>query len=159
MTSPFSLYIDRLKDGHKQIIQEEASPDFLDIHEKELSFPHPVIVSGETYLADEHIILHLNIKTIAKIPCLVCNELVSIPIIIDNFTHTREMEDFKSGIFDYSEELREAILLQVPPFAECRAGNCPERETLKQYLKTGSKLKDSPEKNATHFPFADLDRK
>lgn len=159
MASQFTLYIDRLNDGHKEKIQEEARPGFLDIKEEDLSFPNPVLVSGEAYCTEEHVILDLKIKTIASISCLVCNEPVSTPIIIDDFTQTREIDEFKSGLFDYSSELRDAILLQVPPYAECRAGNCPERETLKKYLKKAPKTKEPSVENATHFPFADLDRK
>jgi uncharacterized metal-binding protein YceD (DUF177 family) len=156
MESPFTIFADRLKDGHKEKIQESTAPDFLDIHEKELSFPHPVAISGEAYVSDDHLILHLKIKTEAIIPCLVCNEPIEISIVIENFYHAQDLHEIKSGIFDYTEELREAILLQVPAFIECNSGKCPERETMKKYLK--SKPKESS-KCETYYPFADLDSK
>lgn len=134
--SPLKVYVDRLKNGHQEKISEELSSDFLDIQERELSFPHPVKLSGETYLSGDHLIIRLKIEAEAMVPCAICNELSPFPIVLNDFYLTEPVEKIKSHIFDYTQEIREAILLQVPPFAECHAGQCPEREVIKKYLKT-----------------------
>jgi len=154
MTQAFTLYVDRLGDGDKEKIQEIASPEFLDIHEKELSFPHPVSITGEAYLVDQDLILHLKISTDAYIPCRICNDPVKVPIIIEDFYHAEPLQEISSKLFDYTDLLRDAILLQIPPFAECRDGNCPERESVSKFLKKTSPAKGPSEPN--YFPFSDL---
>lgn len=145
-TPELKIYVDRLKDGHTQKIEEELFSDFLEIAEEELSFPLPVTVKGDAYLAEDHLVLHLKAKTEAKLPCSICNEQFLFPIDID-FYHTVALDELKNPIFDYSLTLRESILLQVPPFAECNAGQCPERPTVNKYLKTDPH---------SQFPFSGL---
>lgn len=154
MQRQFKIYIDRLKHEEKESIDQEVPSEFLDVREEDLSFPTPVKIKGEAYLADEHLILHLHLKTTAALPCAICNQLVQIPISIDDFYHSEPIDELRSPTFDYTEALREAILLQVPPFAECHRGNCPERATISPYLKK----KDPKTETPSHFPFADLDK-
>lgn len=148
-----TIYIDRLKDGHTEKIQEIIDSSFLDIEEEELFFPSNVSVHGDAYLADDHLILHLKAKTEAKIPCSICNELFPYPIDID-FYHTVPLNELDNPIFDYSSTLRDSILLQVPPFAECHGGCCPERNFIHQFLKK----EITPQDSHVQFPFSDLYR-
>lgn len=155
----FKIYVEQLRDGHVHKIKEIHAPDFLDVHEDELRFEKPVDVEGEAYLADDKLILHLNISTHAIIPCSICNGPVDVEIQLPNFYHMEEPENIKSGIFDFGEVLREAILLEVPAFGECHQGNCPERAQVAHYLKTPTKSGsgvDSDEEEGYH-PFADVD--
>src|SRR5579871_861362 len=122
------IYIDRLKGGQTQKIDETLSPEFLDIGEEELFFDKPVQLKGETYLANEHLIIHLNIETTACLPCSVCNDPVHVPIVIKNIYLTEPISEIKGAMFDLANEVRESILLQTPLFSECHNGKCPERE-------------------------------
>lgn len=158
MTEQLKIYIDRLKEGQIEQIAEVLPPDFLDIHEEDLAFSEPVTLSGKAYLAEDHLVLNLCVKTEASIPCCICNELVKVPVVLDNFYHTVALEDISSPVLDYGADLREAILLQTPLFAECSGGNCPEREEVSKYFKQNSPTANQKDGAVpTHFPFANLD--
>jgi len=144
----FQIYIDRLKDDDTEIIYEVVQPEFLEIAEKDLSFTSDVTISGKAYLAKNHLILDLKIKLYANLPCSICNEKTEIPIEIEDFTHTQEICEIPSAIYDYTEELRSAILLKIPQFIECNHGHCPSRKEVNKYLKVSD-----PD---TYSPFSDL---
>lgn len=156
MSKDFIIYVDRLKDGQTLKIEEKSSPEFLDIHEEELSFTDPVSISGKAYLAEDHLVLQLDIRTQFVMPCSICNEKVTLPIEIKNFYHVEPIAEITSHIFDFTELLREDILLQVPPFVECHEGRCPERGTISPYLKKEEKTPSSKKNDHVHYPFADL---
>lgn len=139
------IYVDRLKEGKKETFSGEISTDFLqdkDLFEKKLS------LSGEAYVSGDHLILRLRAKTIAKLPCSICNELVSVPLEVD-ISHAEPLEEIRS-VYNFSALLREDIFLQLPKFAECR-GKCPEREKIKDFLKPSS-----PVPSNAQFPFQGL---
>ena len=145
MTSQLKIYIDRLYDGKIEKIEETLCPDFMEIDEKDLKFPSPVKINGKAYIADQHLILHLNITTDIRIPCLICNKPVKKLIQIEQLYHTEELTQIKSQIYDYSAPLREGILLEVPSYVECKE-KCPNRGEMKKHVSEGTK----------QFPFADL---
>jgi uncharacterized metal-binding protein YceD (DUF177 family) len=149
------IYIDRLKDGKLEKLSASVPTAFLDTHDAELSFQDTLTLSGEAYIANDHLILRLKAKTSAYIPCTICNQPVEIPIFIDNFYHAKPLREIPSAVFDFSEELRDDILLQIPQFAECNQGHCLERENMKKYLKD----EPSPTAKSSHFqyPFSDLE--
>lgn len=148
------IYIDRLKGGHTLKIQETLSPEFLDVKDEELIFKDPVRVCGQAYLADDHLVIHLDIETSTSLPCSICNSGVSSPVFIKNHYCTIPLSEIKHAIFDFTESVRETILLQTPLYAECNKGQCPERENIKKFLKSNEKPLDPNE--MTHFPFTDL---
>jgi len=127
------IYIDRLTNGKTEEIDESLPPDFLDIDEGNLSFSKPVKIKGEAYIATDELILKLDIETFATIPCKICSEDNEHPIQIKSFYLTEDLEKIKAAVYDYASSLREAILLEIPPYVECE-GNCPEREKLEKYL-------------------------
>lgn len=129
------IYIERLKDEHVEKIDETLEPAFLEIQEKELQFNHPIYLKGSAYLASDHLILELDVHTIAQLPCNICNDPVEIPVQVDHLRYTIPTDTIKGGVFDYAEEVRDAILLKAPAFIECGGGNCPERQVIKKYLK------------------------
>lgn len=130
----FNIYIDRLRHGETEKIFIKTKPDFLDINEKELRFCQPVEISGEAYLANTDLVLHLAIHTVAELPCSICNETTSYPVEIKNFYFTKPLDEISSHIFDFSVEVREAILLEVPFVVECCGGKCPSRKEIAEYL-------------------------
>lgn len=152
MEDEFKIYIERLRKGD-ETIEESLDPAFLAIDEKDLDFPEKVKIDGEAYLADDDLVLHLNVETTANIPCSICNEKVNIGIKLQDFYYSEPIADIKSGVFNYKEILREAILLDTPFFAECNEGNCSKRKELGKFLKEPSKEIANDE---GYQPFADL---
>jgi uncharacterized metal-binding protein YceD (DUF177 family) len=151
MSDPFKILIDRLKGGQTHKIEEALDPRFLGPDEDALKFFSKVIVKGDAYVTEAHLIIHLKGGTKVLIPCAVCNQMTEVELKVDNFYHTEPMEEIKSAIFDYSEALREALLIELPRTVECNQGKCPERELIKPFLR--SKERD----DKSQFPFADLD--
>jgi uncharacterized metal-binding protein YceD (DUF177 family) len=146
----FEIYLDRLKNEEVYLIEEESSPAFLDIEEETLKFTAPVVIKGKAYLTSDHLILKFAISTKAMLPCLICNELFSTPIIIDDFTHAEALEEIGNHIFNFTELLRETILLEIPSFIECNDGTCPQRASVAKYLKSAQPAKD---KTQVYYPF------
>ncbi|MBY0528591.1 MAG: hypothetical protein K2P51_00180 [Rhabdochlamydiaceae bacterium] len=153
------VYIDRLKGGDKQKISCTLAPSVLDVQEEELTFPEDVQVTGEIYLADDHLIGHLNAKTTALMPCAMCNSITKVLIHIKDEYITVPLAEVRSAIYDLTPDIREMLLLQVPQFVECHEGKCPERETLKNYLAKPGLENTQSQSQPVHFPFADLDKK
>jgi uncharacterized metal-binding protein YceD (DUF177 family) len=152
------IYIDRLKNGQTQKIEESLSPEFLEIDEEDLVFDDPIILHGEAYIANEDLVIQLNIDTFVYLPCSICNDAVHTPITIKNIYLTRLLSEIPSAIFDLTEEIRESILLQTPLFAECNQGRCPERENIRKFLKNEQDIPEIGDKPHYNFPFADLDK-
>lgn len=152
MSEPFKIYIDRLKGGAVEKIDARLDPSFLDVNEPELSFSAPVHVKGEVYLTDEHLVIHLQAITVAMRPCAICNKIIQTELSVNNFYHTEEVQEIRSAIFDYSETLREALLVELPLVVECSGGKCPEREALAPYIRAKDRVE-----NPTYLPFTDID--
>lgn len=134
MGDEFKIFVHRLKDGQKETIEETLSPEFLDIHEKDLAFSVPVKIHGEAECVDQALMLRLHIKTEATMPCAICNENVQVKLEVPAFWHTEEFENIKGDVFNFKDILREAVLLELPPRAECNHGSCPQREILAKYF-------------------------
>jgi len=148
------IFVDRLKNDQTLKIDETLPPDFLGIDESELSFKEPVHTQGEVYLADDHLVIHLAIDTVATLPCSICNETVTVPIQIKNLYLTQPLAEISGSIFDLGEEVRETVILQTPLFVECSGGKCPEREQIKKFFK--KELPPEKDEVTINFPFADL---
>jgi hypothetical protein len=151
MLEVFNILIDRLKGGQTQKIEESLSPTFLGPEEPELRFASNVEVHGETYVTDSHLIVHLKAHMKIRMPCAVCNQMIEKPLKVDDFYHTQALEEIPSAIFNYSEALREALLIELPRTVECNEGNCPDRNVMKAYIR--SKPESDP---STYFPFNNL---
>ncbi|NGX27411.1 MAG: hypothetical protein K940chlam6_01347 [Chlamydiae bacterium] len=145
---PLKIYIDRLKDDDTEQIFEVLESDFLETNEEELSFTGKVTISGQAYLAKNHLILDLKIKATANMPCSICNEKSIVSIEVDDFTHTVELCEIQSAIYDFADEVKSSLLIKIPQFHECNSGKCPHRKDVTKFLK------DSSEEN--HSPFSEL---
>lgn len=157
MDECFKIYFEQLREGHEEKIHEKLDSSFLDIRESDLVFDRPVELQGVAYLAEQELVFHWNIRTEVLIPCSMCNEPVRVLIHIQNFYASVCIKEIKSGIYNYKDLLRETILLEIPPFAECNGGKCPKRQEYVKYLKESSDL--SPDGEEGYHPFADLDWK
>lgn len=151
MDEGFKIYIEQLKDGHEETINELFDPSFLRIDEKELQFREPVSVQGRAYIANEDLVLELNAETTCFMPCLVCNEMVPVSIKLNNCMLVEPKESIKSGVFRYNNFLRESLLLEIPQFIECNNENCPKRSEMNKFLK-----KNKQKGEGTFYPFANL---
>ena len=145
MQNPLKIYVDRLSRERTEKIEETLTPDLVDVNEKDLKFQSPVKLKGKAYIAEDHLVIQLDIETEALIPCAICNNGIKKKITVKGFYHTEELEKIRGHVYDYTDPLREAILLEVPSYVECLE-NCPKRIDLKNYLQKGN----------DQFPFADL---
>ncbi len=134
MGDEFKIYVHRLKDGQKEIIEETFSSDFMEIHEEDLAFSVPVKVHGEAEFVDQALLLRLDVETEATMPCAVCNEDVQVKVEVSGLCHTEELKNIKGDVFNFKDILREAILLELPSRAECADGKCPRREDIARYF-------------------------
>ncbi|MBM3183863.1 MAG: hypothetical protein FJZ64_00975 [Chlamydiae bacterium] len=152
MQEALKIWVDRLVDGKVQKINAVCDPSFLEMNEKELQFHTPVQMSGEAYLADKDLVIHLVIRTKVAMPCSICNEMIDSDLKVENFYHTEELSLITDAVFDFSAPLREALLLEIPTHFECSGGKCPARASIEPFLRSSTKQKG----DSSHFPFADL---
>lgn len=150
MDETFRVYVDQLREGEELAIAENAQPSFLAVEERDLRFTEPVAFSGVAYIAGDDLLLNLRVSTQVLVPCTICNEWVSVPLVLENLYMTKSSAEIKGGVYDFREALREEILLQVPQFAECNNGDCPQRRELAKYLKSSNDEED------TYHPFEGL---
>lgn len=153
MDEKFAVYVDRLRSGGEEAIEESLSPDFLDIDEEEVSFRDPVEVRGKAYLAEGELVVDLDVSTNVEQPCIICGNPVKSAIHLPHCYITPEKSGYKNGIFNFRECLREEILLDLPHFIECHEGKCPERKELQKFIK---KQGTESGKASTQNPFAEL---
>ncbi|MEL7431386.1 MAG: hypothetical protein AAGI90_02500 [Chlamydiota bacterium] len=151
MSDFFTIYVDRLKNGHTDRFSSSVSADFLDCNDRDLQFTSPVDCSGEAYIASDHLVVHISAATVIGIPCSICNKTVLVPIAMKNFYMTKPLQEC-SSTYNFQNALREELLLEVPPFSEC-AGGCKNRKFVEKFMKK----EDPPGGDTPHFPFASLD--
>lgn len=149
MHPELKVYLDRLQGGKTENIELELSSAFLDVNEPDLKFGDTVTVKGKAYLASEHLVIELEIQAEAILPCAICNEPVREMLKISRMYHTEELEAIRGRVYNYTQPLREAILLEVPTFSECQ-GSCPQRKELDKYKPHEGKS------DSVQFPFVDL---
>lgn len=150
--SRLSIFIDRLEEDSPIEINETVPPDFLEVKEQELHFTFPVKIHGKAYLSGELFVMEIEAVTEVLMPCSICNELFPVTIRTIDCSHASPTEEIPNHIFDFTEIVREALLIEIPLFAECHGGFCPEREKIASYLKKT----EAPIKNPVHFPFRHL---
>lgn len=151
MAMELVIYVDRLKDGLVEKFAGTTNTEFLG---KDPLFQENLTLSGEAYVTSDHLILKLQAKTVTWLPCSICNELTEVPLSLSDFYHAEPLSEIPS-VFDFSELLREDILLQLPLFVEC-GGNCPHREEIKKFLKNPAEESVKGSLHDVQFPFSDL---
>ena len=146
----FFIYIDHLKDGKKEEIKGEVPAAHLHIEEKTLCFERPISLQGEAYLTGKHLILALQIQTESTLLCRICGKWFLYPIVLKNFYHAEPLETISNGVYDYSKQVREELLLEAPFYAECQ-NNCPGRKDLEPYLSSKKTYLDLEGSKGNHF--------
>lgn len=152
MIDQLKIYIDRLSEDREETISCSVDPVTLDMVESELQFKDPVEMQGKAYLTKEHLVIHLSLETKALLPCSICNSMSPMPIKIQGEYYTIPLAEVRK-IYDLTENIRESILVLIPPFFECGGGTCKERENLGKYLKHSDEKVADPH----HFPFTELE--
>lgn len=146
MNEQLFIFTDQLQEGEHERINLTLPPEFLDLSEEEIQTPSPVQVKGEAYCLDDLLILSLDVATEIEMPCSICNQTARIPLRNEAIHLSLALSDLPSSVFDYSNLLREEIIMLIPLFAECSGGSCPERKEIQPYL----------HKDRHHFPFKHL---
>ena len=150
-----NIYVEQLRDGRTENLKLQCLPEFLEVNEKDLAFSSPIEIEGEAYLAEDSLVLNVDIATKAVIPCVICNEPVVVDIKLLNLYHVESLADIKTGIYNFQEVIRENIILETPHFAECHEGKCPQREGIDKFLKKPN-LAEKEAVDEGYHPFAGL---
>lgn len=130
----FKIFIEQLRDGHVEKIDESFESSFLGVEEPDLRFKGNVAVKGEAYIAGDELVLHLAIQANSVVPCKVCNAPVDVQLDLPNVYEVVPLEEVPHGVFSMREILRQVILLDRVEFAECNEGNCPHRPEITPYM-------------------------
>ncbi|MBM3191553.1 MAG: hypothetical protein FJZ63_02710 [Chlamydiae bacterium] len=155
MLKQCTIFIDSLRDGRSLPIQEVFQPQDLDLKGLDQNFSMPIEVKGSTYLAEDHLVIQIDIVSSVQLPCSICNGPVTLPIALKNVYITKPLDEVSSGKVSFAEDLREALLLEAPAFTECNDGNCPERALINNYLKQSSPQTTKSNDNV-YYPFDHL---
>lgn len=152
-----TVLIEHLREGKSTPIDESFAPTTLELNDEELSFIDPVSIKGSGYLAEDLLVIQIDITGACYLPCAVCNKPVKIPLVLKNTYITKPLSECSSGKAYFMQDLREAILLEVPSFTECNEGKCPERTHMKEYLKQPAPKTPRQEESDLYYPFDDLE--
>ncbi len=137
------IHRERLIDDRVEEISSSVPVENLDLNDKELQFQGNVELKGKAYIAGTELIIHLDILCKALMPCKVCNQAVLFEIEVRDYVKNLEVKAVRSGVYRLANDVREAILLEIPPYTECSEGQCLERKQLKKYLKNELESKDT----------------
>jgi hypothetical protein len=134
------IYIDRLKEGQEEIFDEKvAVAEIFDTEEVGTLVEQPIDLEYKAYLAGHELVIEWRaIKADCFVTCTICNERFAFPVVIEGGRHIEPLDAIRGAVFNPSSLVREQILLEVPAYAECTEGACPQRETLKRYIEKDS---------------------
>lgn len=155
LENELKIFIEQLREGDEEEFSLLTAPAILAVEEPELSFTEPVQIRGRAYTTSSDLVMYLQCQTNAEMPCAICNEKTTVSLDTGMQCHTFPLSDFKSKIFDYTDLVREEILMHLPQFVECQPEKCPARSVLNLYSKKqGNNGPDFQE--AIEYPFANL---
>lgn len=146
MAEQLKIFTQQLSEDARETINLTLAPDFLDLKEDELRASSPVKIEGEAYVLDDMLMVQLEVETTIEMPCSICNKMTKVQLENKNVVVSLPLSELPSSVFDYTDLLREEIVMLIPPFAECKKNGCPERASLKP----------KPKEPSQNFPFADL---
>lgn len=155
MKEHVKVYVERIRDGEMESIEETLAPRFMDIHEQEMRFEDSVHIAGEAYVTDDWLIIQLAIQTKVHLICSVCNEPFVLDIDIPDMVHDEPLENIRDASFDLLPLVRESILLAVPFYPQCGITTCNRRHEIEPFLKKEGDVEEAAEEHG-HNPFKDL---
>jgi uncharacterized metal-binding protein YceD (DUF177 family) len=136
MNQNLNIYIDRLREGNREVLTQTLSPSSIDLVDDELSFPEPIFLEGEANIAGKELVLHLSLSTEISLFCNICAQPLKKKLQLQALYHIVPLEEVTHAVYNCGHWIRETILLEAPRYAECEE-NCPERLVLKKYFSTG----------------------
>ena len=130
--------------GDEEVIFENwLSPAFFELPEgDELMALSDIAVSGKAYWTSGWIMVEANAKVIMSLPCSMCNERTECTVELPLWEQTFPEERASEGTLDVTEELRGALLLEVPSFVKCGGDECKNIEDVRQYLVSSDPMSD-----------------
>ena len=155
MENPLLIYVERLRDGKTESIEEQIDPSLLDISDEELVCNESISVSAEVYLVDIWLIVKISFSATVVLPCSLCNEPFVLPIVVEEQLHEEPLEDIKGGIFDLMPLIREALILEIPFYPQCGMTFCRNRDKVEKFLKK-NKEEGLDSAGEHYLPFEDL---
>lgn len=130
------IYLERLAHEHVEKISEALPPELFQLSESdELQAHDTVAVTAEAYVSDGFLIITYSVSTAFTTRCGFCNESFSLPVQLSHCTVEIPLDEIKHGYFDFSELLRQELLLQVPYYPLCGGEQCNNRAEVEKYLK------------------------
>jgi len=148
-----TVYIDRLNKGDSQTFDEKLDPGaFFALDDEDLKLG-PCTVKGSAYLGGDYLVVQLSAQFDMQMPCNICGEKTGHKLELKNVYLTKDLDEIKKSEYPFTEDLRETLLLEVPPYLECSGGKCPKREEMSAFLK---KNETSEDNNEVYYPFKDL---
>ena len=140
MDSELVIYIDRLHQGKKYELNIVVDSSFMEIEEGFLVIGDKITIVGSCYLVEQEVHLCFTIKAPYKVPCKICNEWVAEELYIEQLHHQMPLTDIQGPSFDFSQIIREALLIEVSNFSECnhQQGKCKYREEVKHYFSSSN---------------------
>ncbi len=149
-----SIHIDRLKSGEEEAINCLISPKFLELeNDTDLGCTQPIQVSGLAYIAGDYLIVELEAEAQFTARCAVCSEPFSLDVTLSDWRFEKPLEEIRGGVWDFQEALREELLVQIPLFPQCGAGQCKHRNEVSKFY---SKPKEDVNEEGVFRPFQDL---
>ena len=134
MSNKCLFFLDQLQGGGEIAIDLELDPSFLELQETdEAKACSSIVVEGPACLVDGFICLSVEATGSFRMACALCNEpfeyKVKVPI-----RHQEPTDTMKQGKWNFTEVVREAILLELPFFPQCGGKECLHREEIQKYL-------------------------
>lgn len=135
MKRPLLVYIERLREGKVEWIEEKIDASLLSIEEEGLVCKEPVEVTVEVYFVDTWLIGKISLSAQMTLSCSFCNEPFVLPITIKDEPFEESLEEIRDGVFDLLPLVREALLLEMPFYPQCGQTVCLNRNEVEKYLK------------------------
>ena len=131
------LYIDRLRACEYKKFSFTSTPEIMECEDEvdsDVLFEKNIDITGEATLANDHLMININIYTTVKNYCKICNEQISHELSISEKHIPFSLKTMKSGVFHLKSYVQELIFLNIPKYSECK-NLCPERSVIKKHLK------------------------
>jgi uncharacterized metal-binding protein YceD (DUF177 family) len=145
---PLLVYIERLREGKVELIEEKIDPARLDIAEEDFICKEPIEMKAEVYLVDTWLIVKMSFTTQVTLSCSFCNEPFVFPIEVKDEQYEESLEEIKDSVLDLLPLIREALFLEIPFYPQCGNTVCRNRDEIEKYLK-----KEESKGDEYHLPF------
>lgn len=148
------LFIDlnRLRQENVEEFEVALDPSIMELDPADnIKVTEPVEVQGRAYIADDELIVELDVEGVLEIHCAMCHEPFDYQVSVVNYVHNQPVSEIKHSTFDAKELVREAFLLEIPLFPQCGGNECENRDKIAKYLK-----QEGSAEEASQSPFKDL---